>query len=54
VKKDTKTELITIRVTPEEKTLIVEWGKDEPDLPSMPEAVRRMIKFAAKQKGKRR
>ena len=52
--KDGKDEMITVRVTPEQLRLIIDWGREEPDLPSKPEVVRRMIEFAAKQKGKRR
>jgi hypothetical protein len=53
VKKDTKSELITIRVTPEEMRVIIQWGKAMSGLVSIPEAVRDMIKFAAAERKKR-
>jgi hypothetical protein len=51
--KDNKTEMITIRVTPEEMRLILEWGSADGDLPSKPEVVRRMIEWAAQHRKRR-
>jgi hypothetical protein len=53
--KDTKTEQITIKLTPDELRLVLQWGSEDGDLPSKPEVVRRMMIFAVQQrKGKKR
>ena len=48
--KDRKDAMITIRLKPEELQLVIEWGRAEPDLPSKPEVVRRMIAAAYNQR----
>jgi hypothetical protein len=46
-------ELITIRISAELRQKLLEWRREQPDLPSEPEAIRRIIE-AATAKGKKR
>ncbi len=52
MKKDARTEMISVRLTPEEKRLVIQWGKAMVGLVTEAEAARDMILFAAA-KGKK-
>lgn len=52
--KGAKSEMITIRLSPDELAQVIEWGKEMGGLPSKAEAARDMIVWAAKHKGKRK
>jgi hypothetical protein len=45
--------LIGVRIQPDDLQLLDAWRGDQPDEPGRPEAIRRLVEFALKEKGKR-
>jgi hypothetical protein len=51
--KDSKTELISVRMTAEMREKLKEWRRKHPDLPDEPEAIRLLIEAATKNLSRR-